>query len=44
MVLDRLMERDLGLRVERAGRLVEEQQARLLQEDARDDQLLLLAA
>ena len=44
MVLDRLVEGDLGLRVERAGRLVEEQQPGLLQQDAGDDQLLLLAA
>ena len=44
MVLDRLVEGDLCVRVERAGRLVEEQQSGLLQQDAGDDQLLLLAA
>ena len=44
IVLDRLVEGDLGLRIERAGGLVEEQQRRLLQQDAGDDQLLLLAA
>ena len=44
IVLDRLMECDLCLRVERAGRFVEEQQSRLLQQDAGDHELLLLAA
>ena len=44
IVLDRLVEGDRRLGIERPGRLVEEQQARLLQQDAGDDQLLLLAA
>ena len=44
MVLDRLVEGDLRILVERAGSFVEEEQAGFVQQDARDDQLLLLTA
>ena len=44
VVLDRLMERDLRVRVERTGGFVKEQQSRLMQKDPGEHQLLLLAA
>ena len=40
----RLLDRPLGLGVERRGRLVEDQDRRVLEEHARDRQALLLAA
>src|SRR5690606_21703184 len=43
-LVERLLDRALGLGVEGRGRLVEDQDRRVLQEDARDRQPLLLTA
>ncbi len=42
--VERILDRRLDLRIERRGRLVEHQDGRVLQEDARDGDALALAA